>query len=66
MKHPEYLSMCLGMVAGSLKPTAVKDLPPCRPETIEEVLIDFGENYQEQSISKVIADLRQLYKEEEA
>ncbi len=42
-----------------------RHLPAYRPERIEEVLWDWAENHDEQDIGKVMAELRQLFHEQE-
>ncbi len=41
-------------------------LPPCRPERVEEVLWDWACNWQDLDISKVMAELKHLFGEQEA
>ncbi len=59
----EYFANCMKLVEKSLEPKAVTPLHPSRPERVREVLIDWAENYKEQSVEKVMAALEFLYKE---
>ncbi len=64
MDEIEYFNGCLAMVEGNCNPKRTPVVPhPSRPECIEEVLIDWAENYKEQSVEKVMADLEFLYRE---
>ena len=43
-----------------------RQLPPCRPERVEEVLWDWALNYDDLDLTKVISELRYLFHEQDA